>query len=121
MSETATPEAAAEAKEKAEKAEPKEPLTVDKLKNCTARFTRKAWDLFLARETDLTRIENDLLRAELTIATAEDATTLAQTLKESGVEALTQNGNILSFTATFAQIQTVIKHPATQQLDAIAL
>lgn len=117
--ESSTPEQAKTAT--AEKpAEP--PFTTDVLTSCTSRFTRKAWDIFLAYKSDLELIQKCPIRAKLTAHTEEGAKEIAEILKNEGHQTqLTLRGKEIELTAPFAIIQLVIKRPQTAKFDAIKI
>jgi hypothetical protein len=105
----------------AEPAAPVEkPFCPDVLISCTARFTRKAWDIFLKlQKEDINLLTTVPLRAVLTARSSEGASEIHQVLmKEKGVTEIKLSGKTITTVATFADIQQVIKHPQTHMLDA---
>jgi hypothetical protein len=118
---SASPAVAAAQKPPAEQPAASAPpaFTTDVLQSCTARFTRKAWDLYEAYKTDLQKIQTLPVRAQLTARDAAGAEEIHKTLVEAGVTELSRENTVLHFTATFAVIQTIIKHPKSLMLDAI--
>lgn len=111
MSETAA-EGQTATVEKKEEAPPA--FNADILQTCTARFDRDGWDLFLSLREDLDALQTTPLRATLTARTPQGAETLYNTLAtEAGVVSIARQDRELTFTGTFAQIQTVIRHPET--------
>lgn len=109
MSET-TQTATVEKQTKAE--EPKEvAFNVDALNQCTARFTRKAWNFFLDARDDLDRIQTERYDIRLEARSPEGAETLRQLLLENETPGVkVQDEKTLAFRSTFAKVQTVIKH-----------
>ncbi|HEY9687804.1 MAG TPA: hypothetical protein V6C52_12590 [Coleofasciculaceae cyanobacterium] len=97
------------------------PFTVDDLLSCTARYTHKAWHLFYSNRKDMDFIRKTPVRATLEARTAAGAEELQKLLVEAGVQEISRNNKVLSFTATFEAIQTVIRLPQTYRLDAIRL
>lgn len=96
------------------------PFCPDVLISCTARFTRKAWDIFLKlQKQDINLLTTVPLRAKLTARTSEGAAEMHQILmKEKGVTEIKLQGKDILVVATFADIQSVIKHPQSHMLDA---
>ncbi len=123
MSETPASENTPAATATAEKpAAPVEvPFTVDELLNCTARMTHKAWHLFYKNRKDMEFIRKTLLRASLDARSTAGAEELHKLLSDAGVTSISRKDKTVSFTATFEQIQTVIKHPQSFMLDAITI
>lgn len=126
--ETAQPEvkkpetATATAEKPAAPAAPAEPpFTVDVLLNCTARYTHKAWYLFYNNRKDMTFIRETPVRATLEARTTSGAEELHKLLADAGVTSISRQDKVLSFTATFEQIQTVLKHPQSFMLDAVKI
>ena len=115
---TAVAEKPAAAEKPAEPAE--KPFSTDVLQSCTARFTRKAWNIYLYYKKD-GKIRTTPIRATLETRNPEAAEEMHRTLQEGGVKELSRKGNTLSMTATFEQIQLVIKHPGSKMLDAAEL
>jgi hypothetical protein len=102
-------------------APPEPPFCVDELLNCTARMTHKAWHLFYSNRTDMDFIRKTPLRATLDARTTAGAEELHKLLADAGVTSISRQDKTLSFTATFEQIQTVIKHPQSHMLDAVKI
>jgi hypothetical protein len=102
-------------------AEPVEkPFNLDLLQSCTARMTHQCWRTYLALKDDLAAMQSVLIRATLNARTEKGLQEIVAMLQDVGVTARTQSDKCtLDFTATFAQIQTVIKHPQTHTLDAV--
>lgn len=131
MGKEGQPEAAVAASASGEAAKPaapaEAPVTTDALKQATARFTYRAWHLFLEYEQDLEKIKSAPLRCSLKAKTPEGLTEIEGKLRE----AMTNNGlsgnqvtrhpRHLEFTAPFLVVQAVIKHPETTEFDAVAL
>ena len=116
MTDVEAPEKAAEAKEE------EKPFNTDILESCTARFTRRAWDLYSDYKTDLEKAQNEPVRAQLTAETEKDATQMHEILVDEGqVKEITRKENIVLFTAPFSVIQLVIKKPGCKHLDAIRI
>lgn len=111
--------AAATAEKPAPPAEP--PFNVDTLLNCTARMTHKAWHLFYVNRKDMTFIRETPVRATLEARTAPGAQELHTLLADAGVTSISRNDKLLAFTATFEQIQTVIKQSQAFMLDAVKI
>ncbi|MCE3235276.1 MAG: hypothetical protein K0Q50_1456 [Vampirovibrio sp.] len=116
---TATAEKPAAEAKPAAPAEP--PFTVDVLLNCTARYTHKAWYLFYNNRQDMTFIRETPVRATLEARTTSGAEELHKLLSDAGVTTISRQDKVLSFTATFEQIQTVLKHPQSFMLDAVKI
>ena len=123
MSETPASENTPAATATAEKpAAPVEaPFTVDELLNCTARMTHKAWHLFYKNRKDMEFIRKTLIRASLEARSTAGAEEVHKLLSDAGVPSISRKDKTVSFTATFEQIQTVIKHPQSFMLDAITI
>ena len=113
------PAATATTEKPAAPAEP--PFTVDALLNCTARFTHKGWYLFYNNRKDMDFIRKAPVRATLEARTAAGAEEIGKLLTDAGVTSISRSDKILSFTATFEQIQTVLKHPLAFMLDAVKI
>jgi hypothetical protein len=107
--------------EKPADAPEEKPFNTDVLQQCTARMTHQAWGVYLNMKTDLTAIQTVPVRAALKARSKDGAQAIAGLLKEAGVTLITAKDLRLEFTATFAQIQTVIKHPQTHLLDVVKL
>lgn len=118
--EAAKPETAAAPAEKPAPP-PEPPFTVDELLNCTARYTHKAWYLFYNNRKDMTFIRETPVRATLEARTTVGAEELHKLLSDAGVTSISRAEKVLSFTATFEQIQKVIKHPECFMLDAVKI
>jgi hypothetical protein len=99
------------------------PFNVDILTSCTARYSRRAWDLFLTyrAEKSLDKMQHLPIRAMLKALSSKGLEELVTILKAAGVSPISIEGPKAEFTATFAQIQTVIKHPQTLEFDAIKI
>lgn len=99
----------------AEKAEKKEaPFNTDALKQSTVRFGRDAWDLFLEydKEKSLEKMQQQKVAFQLTARSREGALALRQSLEQDEkISGITGKDNTIEFTATFAQIQKIIKRP----------
>ena len=100
---------------------PEPPFNVDELLNCTARMTHKAWHLFYTNRKDMEFIRKQPVRATLEARTTAGAEELQQKLIDAGVSSISRNDKVLSFTATYEQIQTVIKQPQSYMLDTVAI
>lgn len=116
---TDTPKPEAVAEKPAPPAEP--PFSVDELLNCTARMTHKAWYLFYNNRKNMDFIRQAPLRATLEARSTAGAEELHKRLMDAGVTSISRQAQLLSFTATFETIQTVIKHPESHMLDVIKL
>lgn len=110
---------AATADKPAAPAEP--PFSTDQLQSSTARFTHKAWHLYYSNRKDMTFIRETPIRATLEARTTAGAEELQALLKDAGVNEMSRADKVLSLTATFEAIQTVIRHPQTYKVDAIKL
>lgn len=120
--EAAKPEAAAATATAEKPAPPPEPpFTVDELLNCTARYTHKAWYLFYNNRKDMTFIRETPVRATLEARTTAGAEELHKLLSDAGVTSISRTDKVLSFTATFENIQKVIKNPQSFMLDAVKI
>jgi hypothetical protein len=113
------PAATAVAEKPAAPAEP--PFNTDLLQSCTARFTYKAWRLYHNNRKDTAFLREKPVRAKIEALSIEGGEEIQKLLTEDGVRELSRVGNVVSFTATFEQIQKVIRHPQTQLLDAVAI
>jgi hypothetical protein len=121
----AAPESTAAAAPEAEKpavpAKPAEPFNTDLLQSCTARFSYKAWRLYHNSRKDSDFLLTAPVRATVNARSIEGGEELASLLKDAGASEMLRKGNTLSFTTTFAIIQTVIKHPQLLLLDAVRI
>jgi hypothetical protein len=101
---------------------PKEPVvpafSTDVLQTSTARFTRKAWDLYLVYKKDMEKIRTVFIWATITTRSIEGAKQLRKTLEEQGQSGFKIKDNTLELQTTFETIQTFIKHPEIHQVDA---
>jgi hypothetical protein len=102
-------------------AKPAEPFNTDLLQSCTARFSYKAWRLYHNNRKDSAFLQEVLVRATVNARSIEGGEELEGLLKEAGATEMSRKGNTLSFTATFAIIQTVIRHPQLLLLDAVRI
>jgi hypothetical protein len=108
------------AAEAAPEAPVEKPFTLDLLQSCTARMTHQCWRTYSAIKTDLTALQTVPLRASLLARTAKGLADIKALLADAGVATMTpQDDKTVTFNATFAQIQTVIKHPQTHTVDAV--
>jgi hypothetical protein len=128
MSETPQPEkpenvaqsaATATAEKPAAPVEP--PFSTDDLQSSTARFTHKAWYLYYNNRKDMKFIREAEVRATLEARSTSGAEELQKLLLEAGATGLSRMDKLLSFTATFEIIQTVIRHPETGIVDAVRI
>lgn len=122
MSDESTPEqpaaaATAVVEKPAAPAEP--PFSVDALTNCTTRFTRKAWNIFLAYKEDLNKIRTQPVRATLEAQTHNGAEELHRLLMEAGVHEISRKDKVISMTTTFEILQTVVKHAEVAMVDIV--
>jgi hypothetical protein len=85
----------------------------------TARFSRPAWDAFLAIRQDWAQVAYKRFRFAVQANSVEGASTLAQLLEAVHVTAIKQETDVLRFITTFAKLQTVIKHDAVAMVDAV--
>ena len=113
------PAATATAEKPAAPVEP--PFTVDELLNCTARMTHKTWHLFYSNRKDMKFIRETPVRATLEARTTNGAEELHKLLADAGVTSISRQDKVLSFTATFENIQKVIKHPQSFMLEAVKI
>jgi hypothetical protein len=121
-SETKASEAAAAAATAEKPAAPAEPpFNVDELLNCTARMTHKAWHLFYGNRKDMDFIRKVPVRASLEARTVAGAEEMHKILVDAGVTTISRSDKVLSFTGTYEQIQTVIKHPQSFMLDTVKI
>jgi hypothetical protein len=98
------------------------PFNLDLLQSCTARMTPQCWQTYLKMKNDLSVIQNHPVRATLTTRTDKGMEEVTAMLLDAGITHQTRrDAKTLDFTGTFAQIQTVIKHPQTLLLDAVKL
>lgn len=117
-----TPESTATIEKPAAPAEEKAvPFSVDALKNCTARFTRQGWDLFLGMENSLEKIQTVPMRFAVETRTIEGAEELHKLYVESGVKEISRKDKMVSLTGTFADLQQHVKHPEVLMVDAIRI
>ena len=98
-------------------AKPEPPFSVDALSQSTARFTHKAWGVFMGYRDDLEAIQFKRLGITLEAYSEAGASELATLLTENSVGGVNQFGVNLTFPSTFAKLQTVIKHPAVKLVD----
>ncbi len=114
------PAAASPAVAKPAEAPVEKTFNSDVLFQCTARFTRRAWDLVLRFKKQPELFETQQVRASLTARTLDGAQELARILKEEGqVREYTPRQKTLELTTTLALIQLVIKHPQMAECDAV--
>jgi hypothetical protein len=100
------------------KAEP--PFNVDVLNTCTARFSRKAWNQFLAIREDLQALQTRRFRVALNARTETGLQEVMAALQGLEATALKQSGVLqLECVATLAQVQGVARHPQTHWIDLI--
>jgi hypothetical protein len=98
------------------------PFNLDLLQSCTARMTHQCWQTYLSMKNDLLGMQTRPVRATLTARSDKGLDELQGLLVEAGVTAKTRRDTkTLDFTATFAQIQRIIKHPQTHTIDAVKL
>lgn len=97
---------------------PEEANNVDALTQSTARFTRPAWDCFLALRADWQALCYERFRFAMQTTDANVASTIAQLLSDVHVTAIKQEGSVLRFNTTFAKVQAVVKHAGVQLIDA---
>lgn len=99
---------------------PEKPLNVDILNTATSRFTRKAWNEFLAVRNDLDAIRFKRYRIELESKTAAGRDELKTLLEQVDVTAIqTKSAKQLAFNASFEKLQTVMRHPETLMVDLL--
>ncbi|MBY0402676.1 MAG: hypothetical protein K2X66_02170 [Cyanobacteria bacterium] len=96
------------------------PFNADILTSCTARFTRKAWDILLKlQKENLDLLKTVPLRITLKARSPKGATDIHHHLmKSSGVTEIQVKGDTIYAVATFEDIQTVIKNPESLMCDA---
>jgi hypothetical protein len=97
------------------------PFSADALTQCTAKFTHKGWYLFTSLRPHVEALQSQRFRMELTARSAEGATELATLLDAAHVTAVKQEGKTLRFMATFAQLQTALKHAQAQRVHVEAI
>ncbi len=97
------------------------PKNVDALTQSTARFSRKAWDVFLSLKEDLEKITYKRIALQLLARSEAGAVTLGQALEAISVPAVKVNGVNISTITTFAKLQDVIKHPDLLSVDLTLL
>ena len=97
------------------------PFSSDALTQCTAKFTHKAWHLFTSLRPHVEALQSQRFRMELTARSAEGGTELATLLDAAHVTAVKQEGPTLRFMATFAQLQTALKHAQAQRVHVEAI
>jgi hypothetical protein len=97
------------------------PFTTDELQSSTARFTHKAWYLYYNNRKDMAFIREVPVRATLDARSNAGAEEIHKLLVDGGVKEISRTDKMLSFTATFEQIQKVIRHPQTFMVDTIKL
>lgn len=98
------------------------PFTIDLLQSCTARMTHQCWRTYLSLKDDLNAIKTVPLRASLIARSEKGLAEIIAMLEDVDVTAKTlRDKHAVDFTATFAQIQTVIKHPQTHTVDAVRI
>jgi len=122
MSETpenAAPTAAAVAEKPAAPAE--QPFSVDALINCTTRFTRKGWNIFLAYQEDLDKIRTKPIRATVEAHSHNGSEELHRLLVEAGVQEISRKDKVISMTTTFENLQKVVKHPEVAVVDVVEI
>jgi hypothetical protein len=96
------------------------PFNLDLLQSCTARMTHQCWQTYLSMKNDLAAMQTRPIRATLIARTDKGLDELQTLLNDAGVTAKTRrDAKTLDFTATFSQIQQVIKHPQTHTVDAV--
>jgi hypothetical protein len=97
------------------------PKNVDALTQSTARFSRKAWDVFLSLKEDLEKITYKRIALQLLARSEAGAITLGQALEALSVPAVKVHGPHISTISTFAKLQEVIKHPDLLSVDLTLL
>ena len=98
------------------------PFNLDLLQSCTSRMTPQCWQTYLTMKSDFGVMQAHPVRATLTTRNDKGMEEVAAMLMDAGVTHQTRrDAKTLDFTATFAQIQTVIKHPQTLLLDAVKI
>ena len=121
MSDVSTPQPEAAEKPAAPEAPVEAPFNVDDLLSCTSRFTHKAWHLFYTHRKDLDFIRQVPVRATLEAASTNGAEELHKILVEAGVQEISRRDRTLHFTATFEDIQKVIRNKETATLDVVKI
>jgi hypothetical protein len=98
------------------------PFNLDLLQSCTARMTHQCWQTYLSLKGDLAAMQTRPIRASLTTRSEKGMEEVIAILGDQGVTVRTLKSPVnAEFTATFAQIQYVIKHPQTHTLDAVKI
>jgi hypothetical protein len=117
MSSETTPTAAHGAQAATAPAE--KPFNADNLMQSTARYTQRAWYLFLKHYQDLDWLQTAKVRISLTARSAEGAQELKKLLSEqASVDGIQVKDKVLTFVGSFAAVQTVIKHAQFYKFDA---
>ena len=115
------PEKAAVTEKSAEKPAEK-PFNTDALDNCTSRFNRFGWNVFLSMRTDRLKIESAPIRARVMTPNAQSAQRLAHALQNaSATPQLTIRDDWFEATTTFAALQTLVKDADVLQVEVTAL
>ncbi|MDX2083840.1 MAG: hypothetical protein SFZ03_00425 [Candidatus Melainabacteria bacterium] len=97
------------------------PFNIDRLTSCTARFTRRAWNLFLtySKEKGWAQIQTERVHFSATAHTVEATQRLREALETLGASEFTQKDKVITFYATFALLQEVIKGPDILLVDRV--
>ena len=120
------PEKAPVAEKSTEKPTPEKPaekpFNTDALDNCTSRFNRFGWNVFLSMRTDRVKIETAPIRARVTTPGAQQAQRLAHALQSAAATPqLTIRDDWFEATTTFAALQTIVKDVDVLQIEVTAL
>jgi len=120
MSETATPDKVPAPETPSAPAEP--PFNTDALDNCTSRFNRFGWNVFLSMRTDRAKIETAPIRAQVTTSGAQSAQRLAHALQAAAATPqLTIRDAWFEATTTFSALQTIVKDADVLHIEVTAL
>jgi hypothetical protein len=97
---------------------PEKPFNADVLNTCTARFTRKGWNQFLAIKEDLEALKRNRYDMTLEVRTPEGLSVVKAILEAADTTGVKQTGErTLAFRSTFEKLQTVVRHEATLMVD----
>ncbi|MEB3205827.1 MAG: hypothetical protein VKK59_00590 [Vampirovibrionales bacterium] len=128
MSDTAAPEKSvtlektAPEKPKAPEKPAEKPFNTDALDNCTSRFNRFGWNVFLSMRNDRTKIETAAIRARVTTPSAQSAQRLAHALQAAAATPqLTIRDAWFEATTTFLALQSIVKDADVQHIEVVAL
>jgi hypothetical protein len=96
------------------------PFNADILNTCTARFTRKGWNQFLAIKEDMDALKTRRYDITLETRNAEGLTAVKAILDAADTTGVKQtSATSLAFRSTFEKLQTVVRHEATLMVDVV--